>query len=172
MSDGLQRGTQCVFVPRQFELSQLDVHLFHHRWQRETFSQQQGEAVCHRDQTQIHQHGIVGGGGLGDDDKWSLQSDVHGHTETLLSKVSNAGRRLLRRLGGGGAQSFFSRLEVINEHLKKETDEERNKRQTADINGASGESEEAGTFTVRTKFQFQKPWNESRQPWTESIANI
>lgn len=111
-------------VPGQFELSQLDVHLLHHRWQRETFSQQQGEAVSHRYQTQIHQHGIVGGGGLGDDDEWSLQPDVHGHTETLLGKVSNAGCRLLRRLGGGDTQSFFSRLEVIDEHLKKETDEE------------------------------------------------
>lgn len=79
---------------------------------------QQTEAVFHRDQTKVHHKCIVGCGGLGDDDEWSLQPDVHGNTETLLGQVSNAGRRPLCCLGGGGAQSFFSHLEVVGEVLR------------------------------------------------------
>lgn len=76
-----------MLLPGQFQLRQLDIHLLHHSWQRETLHRLQREAVSHRDQTQIHHHSITGGGGLGDDDEWGLQLDVHGQTETLLGEV-------------------------------------------------------------------------------------
>ena len=79
----------------------------------------QGEAVPHRDQTQVHHKGIVGHGGLGDDDEGRLQPDVHGETEALLGEVADAGGGLLRRLGRGGAQGLLGRLEVVHKHLKK-----------------------------------------------------
>lgn len=78
---------------------------------------QRTEAVFHCDQTKVHHKCIVGRGGLGDDDERSLQPDIHGNTETLLGQVSNAGCRPLCCLGGGGAQSFFSCLEVVGEVL-------------------------------------------------------
>lgn len=113
-----------MFVPGELQFRQLDVHLLHHRRQREAFRRQQRKAVPHRDQTQIHHHCIVGGGRLGDDDQRRLQFDVHGQAESLLGKVPDAGRRLLRRLSSRSAQSFFGRLEVVEEHLKADRERE------------------------------------------------
>lgn len=108
-----------VLIPGKFQLCQFDIHLLNYCWQRETFSWQQGEAVSHCDQTQIHHQGIMGGGGFGNDDERSLQFNVHGQAETLLGKVSNAGSCLFCSLSCRSTQSIFSSLEVVDKHLKE-----------------------------------------------------
>lgn len=102
-------------------MRQLDIHVVDDSRQRASVDRQKREAVSHLDQTQVHHKRAVRGGRLGDDDERSLQLDVHGQTETLLGKVSNAGRCLLRRLSSRSAQSFFSRLEVVSEVLNENT---------------------------------------------------
>ena len=105
--------------PGEFELGELDGHVVDDGGQRAALHRQGGEAVPHRDQTQVHHKCILGDGGLGDDDEGGLQPDVHGETEALLGEVPHAGGGLLRRLGGGGAQGLLGCLEVVHKHLEK-----------------------------------------------------
>lgn len=105
--------------PGKFELGQLNIQVVYEGWQVAFVNGQEREAVSHRDQTQVHHQSIVGARRLRDDDQRSLQIDVQGQTEALLSKVSNTGRCLLSRLSRRCAQSFFGRLEVVGEVLKE-----------------------------------------------------
>jgi len=112
--------SRSIILPGQLEMCQPHIHLLQHCRERQmALRGHQGEAVPHRDQTQVHHKRIVGHGGLRDDDEGGLQLDIHGETEALLGEVPHTGGCLFCRLGCSGAQGLLGRLEVVHKHLKQ-----------------------------------------------------